>query len=793
MFNRNKRSDSLADCLGLLAVALFVLCFCRDLLISGQVPYFRDLGTYFYPLRYALHESYNVGKLPLWNRHMGMGFPMLADFQSGVFYPPHLLFAVLPFFSAIRALFIGHFLIAGTGAYMLLRHWRYPVYLSIIGAVLFSLGGTTVALTNLLNHFQTAVWLPWMALAWERLLLTASWKRFVLCGVIWAVAFLAGSPEMFVLCVALVLVDGLRLSRSELQLSYRKVLLLFCGVGLLWAGLVMVQALPTAELFLQSRRAQPIPPQEALYWSLDPLNLLNLFFIDKISDPSAAIGLRFFFRGDAPFLVSYYLGAFSLFGIALCFCFTSRREKVVLLALISVSLIFALGSYTPVYPFLFRHLPLLGAVRFPEKFFFFTFVILVYMALRGIKGFLHDSRETTKRAYVVVSLICLSWLGLYLYLRLDTLLVLRFLARIGARSTSSAATTVTADILSNVERQLILSSGFLLLFILAATKTVRRPLIHVLLVSAVFVDFAWAHKDFLFVVDPDLLRQSPRILRPAELDGKRLFYSASQRNLHPSSVVIEGQPSYQQATAVITQNLLPNTGTADGVDYMQDINALAREPYAQFLSFANEIEFARQLKLLRLSNIGYIVSFRELSADGISLVRRFPRYYSWLYKVDGSVPRAYVVSQIRAVDNAAAVLPLLSTAPFDPAHEVVLQGKVRIKANHRPLLAAAKIARYEDSRVSIQVTSNDDAVLVLTDSYYPGWRAYLDGKQTDILRANHFFRAVVIPEGTHRIEFIYEPDWFRLGALVSLMTLFTIIGVSAFLFIRKRNGLSAPL
>src|SRR5262245_40140154 len=122
-----------------------------------------------------------------------MGFPLLAAFQSGVFYPPHLLLLLLSFFPAIRAIFIFHFLIAWIGAYYLCRNWKFPTYLSVVGALLFALGGTVVSLSNLLNHFQTAVWLPWIILSWEKLLNSRSWKNFLAFTLIAAMQFLAGS------------------------------------------------------------------------------------------------------------------------------------------------------------------------------------------------------------------------------------------------------------------------------------------------------------------------------------------------------------------------------------------------------------------------------------------------------------------------------------------------------------------------------------------------------------------------------------------------------------------------
>src|SRR5262245_26796812 len=171
--------NSLSRLIPLFVLSSLILWFCQDLILQGQVPFYRDLGPYFYPLRFALYESFRSGELPLWNRQMAMGFPLLAAFQSGVFYPPHLSLLILSFFPPIRVIFIFHFLVAGIGAYYLCRNWKLPPYLSIVGAMLFALGGMVVSLTNLLNHFQTAVWLPWVILSWEKLLSSNSWKSFL--------------------------------------------------------------------------------------------------------------------------------------------------------------------------------------------------------------------------------------------------------------------------------------------------------------------------------------------------------------------------------------------------------------------------------------------------------------------------------------------------------------------------------------------------------------------------------------------------------------------------------------
>jgi hypothetical protein len=258
-----------------------------------------------------------------------MGFPILAAFQSGVFYPPHLVLLICPFFVAIRVIFVLHFLIAAAGAYALLRHWKYPSYLSIVGALLFTLGGAVVSLTNLLNHFQTAVWLPWLVLTWENTLRVTSWRNFLVFAIVAALQLLAGSPELFFMSMGLLLLDGLRMRCLLPHISHKKIIWLFLTGNLLVVGLTMVQLLPTTELFLQSRRQQPMHPQEAFYWSLEPLSFVNLFFLDKEIDLNVSVGTRLFFAREPAFFISYYLGAASLLGLCLWFCSGSTREKVV--------------------------------------------------------------------------------------------------------------------------------------------------------------------------------------------------------------------------------------------------------------------------------------------------------------------------------------------------------------------------------------------------------------------------------------------------------------------------------
>jgi uncharacterized membrane protein YfhO len=96
---------------------------------------------------------------------------------------------------------------------------------------------------------------------------------------------------------------------------------------------------------------------------------------------------------------------------------------------------------------------------------------------------------------------------------------------------------------------------------------------------------------------------------------------------------------------------------------------------------------------------------------------------------------------------------------------------------------------YEPERVVISANLAADGYLVLTDAHYPGWRALTDGLETPIYRADLLFRAVYLPAGQHRVEFIYDPLSFKLGAAISLVALLGLVaGAAAVAGRRRKDG-----
>lgn len=762
-------------------VLAMVIWFTDEIVRGAKIPFYRDLGPYFYPMRFNLAMSFQAGELPLWNRHVAMGFPLAANIQAGAFYLPHLLFLVLPFFAAIRFLFVFHFLVAATGAYFLCRRWKYPPYLALIGSALFTFGGMIVSLSNLLDHFQTAVWLPWILLFGERLIASRSRTDLLLFTSVSLVQFLAGSPEIYAMSLVLLLLDGFSVVGKWPHVTWRSIFFLILAANALVLGLAMPQVLATVELLLHSWRSETLPYAKVAAWSLHPLSLLNLFFLDKEPNLYAFNGMHLYFTRERALVISSYLGAIVIPGLCLWLFTSSRKEKAFLLGVLLVGLLLALGRHTLLYAILFQYFPGFSLLRFPEKFLFLVSALLLAMGLRGLYGSLCEGPPVPWAAWIAAGVLpLLGFLLPYIFFRLNLDTLIQFIARVRESSPFEVSTLqISSAVLVQLERQLFLLVGFSALLFLFKAGRLRTSLFGPLVAALVFFDLASAHRSYLFPLSLQTIFAKPQVLQQAEKEPGRLFYNHQLSNLHPSTYRFSSRP-FAETVASVHATLIPNTGVFRGFDYMQELDALGRRPYDLFLKVANEFPPEKLYRLLGVLNVEYIVSLEPLPPGDLTLMRHFPEYPAWLYRIDRRVPRTYIVAKSIVAQDPRESLTRMASAGFDPLGEVLVDDALGLPAPEK-FQAKAELLSYTNRQAVIRASLNYPGILVLADSFYPGWRVYVDGKEEKVLRANFFFRGVQLSPGAHRVEFEYQPRWFKVGLAISLLTgalfFFALIGV----------------
>ena len=219
---------------------------------------------------------------------------------------------------------------------------------------------------------------------------------------------------------------------------------------------------------------------------------------------------------------------------------------------------------------------------------------------------------------------------------------------------------------------------------------------------------------------------------------------------------------------------------------MQDINALAKAVVYRIFTLCESIEPEKRIRLLGALNVRHVVSFTTLNIDGLKLERYFPEHPSWLYKVENSIPRAFIAQRVHQETTPKQMMEHFATPGFNAATDVFLDKPLPIQIN-KDFLATANIVKYGNLSVVLQATSNGPGVLILADSYFPGWRVFVDGKEEKLLRANYFFRGVGISPGDHRVEFRYDPMMFKIGLGVSLTTVLILCFVTLIRLLKTRR------
>lgn len=148
-----------------------------------------------------------------------------------------------------------------------------------------------------------------------------------------------------------------------------------------------------------------------------------------------------------------------------------------------------------------------------------------------------------------------------------------------------------------------------------------------------------------------------------------------------------------------------------------------------------------------------------------------------VYLNHDALPRAFMVHKARAISDDSETIRILREPDFDPGTEVLLAAE-HVVTTQPPAEGAdtVEVLDYDSCKVVVRVQAEADGYLVLTDAWYPGWRARVDSQESPLLRADLLFRAVYLPAGAHLVEFSYTPRSFHVGLLISVVSLLIICG-----------------
>ncbi|MCZ6477807.1 MAG: YfhO family protein [Gemmatimonadetes bacterium] len=820
-----ERSERLKSVVGIFLVLALGAAFLWEVLSLAGVPIARDMQLFFVPQKRLLWDALQAGRLPLWTPLLGSGTPLFANFQSGAFYPPNWIYAVVPFFVGFNGLLVFHFLLGGAFTYLFARTIELGRASACAAAIAYMLGGYFASLTNLLNVLQVAAWAP--AVCWSMILhlKTRSSLSFALLILIYWLAFMAGEPLTFALAAALGL--GYAAVWCWRRASRRGFVVLVASFALacvLVGGLSAVQVLPTAEYVAESDRAGGLAYEEAERYHLEPIRLVNLAVPPSYGDPVYRFGRKAMLVTVEPWLFSVYLGAVALILIAAARSNRERRAESLYWAVVGViGLLLSLGDATPLFPWLYRHLPGFSSFRFPERFLFLTGFSAAMLVANGLEA-LRAVRRPVRLDGVLGAAALLALIGA----RIAWWALKEPLRAFGEAHLAEAPFVDNFDFAhalwaGSLTRVLVLVAAALLLVALYRRSVLRESVVVIGLLGLLALDLWIAHRHLTPVADRSFYEDPPVLASVVPFDELRTEYRYQASPFGEDITRFHTLPglSLESEKWMWQQTVQPNLGVLHGILTLGSGDAIHLTGEVERSTFLAMLPDRDRWRVLQLASVRWVYSFLDFHPELYDARVRLASLPGFVYEVRDPLLRAYVAEQAILVDEKIEALNATLAREFDPHRQVALlaaQAGDRAQAGNRTgatdrteatgqteVTGAARSGQHVRRRsarilsdtgteVRVAVSPSAPGYLVLTDAFYPGWTARVDGQERPILLANYFYRAVAVEPGEREVVFAYRSRPFEIGRRISAATLlatavgFGVVGVAGR---RRRRGYDA--
>jgi hypothetical protein len=713
--------------------------------------------------RWALSQ----GQLPLWNPFIFSGFPALADFQTGVLYPVSILLRWLPLESFIAASVTVHLWLAGTGTYILCRVLGTSRPAALMAGLGFGLGGAlSPRILAGMPHFLFGIaWVPWAALAGIRSGRRGALTPYPGLVIVLTTQYLAGYVQVFVYTVGVALLchfwSAAALSVDDRPLAARMgraftaafIVLVFV------AGVSAVQIVSAARLLPEMGRLGGITYEAAARWSAEPRDILALLFprIHAASDPA-----RPFHEASGAILweKSAYVGLLLPLFAAAGVMYGRKRRDVWLVAGIGLlCLMLALANSLPLYRI---HHALLGGFRYPGRLLPFVSLAISVLAAIGLDGLLSELRRG-------------EW-----HKNLRIRLVLSAAALTVGGYASIAALSSPPGTILGTPWWVVISSiavlGCLAFWPHRSAPSVIPIGLIVLAVSTDLVTFART-----FVTTQPIPRFAP-VAGALRADAVGRVVSACE----------EGFSLYRPFD--------------ETVPFVDGLNTAFARRYALYASLTRDdkpasslrqfptvwIDIPRRLDLLDLMNATHAVKCTPLDSEHFERVGREGGLY--LYRNPSSSPRAEWVCDVDFAQTEAQALDLLGNSKRDARRRAVLERPLGLDVPNgldgceRQAEVTTVLRDTPRGQLVANVHAPTDGLLLLSETYFPDRRAWIDGSLVRLYRANLAFSAVLVPAGDHLVELDFDPTPVYLGALISLVAVLTLAVTTAAARRRRPRG-----
>lgn len=764
---------------------------------QSDYPYNRrDLTDMYVTRDYFVVSAYREGELPLWNPYTMAGHPIYADGVTRAFSPSLLFYKFFDVPLGYSLARIAELLLAAVFMYLFLISIEVSPSGSLMGSLVFGFSAHSMLHLTGLGWWGGLMWLPLIFLFVDRAITGRSYLQAMIAGTLLAAQFFCGYMPNQIYYVGAIILYYLFFAfaarESSNEISKARALVMTAVTLTVGFALAATQWVPMLELLKHSNRK--VIGAELGYIYLPPWYALTFFFPNVFGQAYDAKTLTLFTALGVSHDHILYLGVAALLplGFSLYRLKRAKSPRVlffVLLAALSLMIMMA----APLYVLITRYIPILQVIRVAVRagvLFLFAACALVafgcdFLLRSNADALARFSNLARKFLFAMIAFAVFAAAASYL------MRVTGFAVETGGRG--KAAFIRRASLILS-EQFLRFDPGILLplaigcavaLLLTALTRNIMsRRLFFASLVALLILD--------LFSNSAQFNRsfERSRVYPPTEITD-------TLRSLPPGRVlVVPSELETNRRASAETDKIIapPNTLLPYQISIVSGKNQQFPKWYREYASLiepqpnlSHVVFDVPRSPFFDLLNVRYVMTragndplpYYDLlmTAEGVSL-----------YENKNALPRAFFANSVVEASSHASALDLLRDPAFDARSTVIVEAEagdsasfdsssLEPRADTTP--GEATIVKDERNRVVIEADNPYDGMLVLSDNYYPGWRASVDGSAAEIFRANCAMRAVQVPAGRHVVSFVFMPLTFWGSVYASLASAAVVLVVFA--------------
>src|SRR3989339_174779 len=696
--------------------------------VESHNHYINDVFLQFAPYRYVTQQSHKKGNFDFWNPNKCGGIPQYSITYATNYEITNFIYLIFPFIISWHLQIILQCLISAIAMFTFMRYLKIDNRVAFLCGLAYSLNSMFV---SYLLYFYIAgafCWLPFILLFFERYIDSGKIKYFFMTSLFLGLSMLGGFIQSVSFIILFLILYALTKKYSDKSTTFKHIKIAF--------GIIILSFLLTAFLWIpqiQYILLDIIKGNSRFESSGITFNIFKRLILTLLTISFAFPELTGDFRG---FDIRRILDAFpndfhAYIGLALLLLFiygiiNYKRYNIRHWIIIAgVSLVLPL--LTPFYNYVY------------DRFFilFITSGIIVGGIVLNDFIRIKMNESLSHRAYYEK-----NWFENRLWITLNGYKLTNFHVLIG----------------------LLINLTTIIIFIYFSKGKLKSKNFYWLITIITFIQLF----RFVHFVTP--------------------FIDSTKYPFYPENKLIkylQKNSGYERIAAIRVQgalSLLPeNLGDIYNLQFIDGYEGILPHTFFDYCNPKDNNKLSDPV-LLGLFNVKYLVTdsaftFPENSVEKVFSYQNYVVYKNKLVK-----DRVELFTKIRYI-SSKKTCQLISNQSFSGDTLFLEESETRFYPK-QVSSGNARITSYKNNIIKIAYFSIDSAYLKLADVYYPGWKAFIDGEETQIYKANDCMRAIIVPPGNHRVEFIFKPFVFKLGCIISLITLISI-GI-CFIYMKNR-------